>query len=342
MDTKLQELINNCNKMDKLMQKTGDNSAKSIREDIFPIVLVNKAGFDIKLYTNQCPTQPVLDINMSEGLEFLFDWGKSIGHLIVWVAYLYTNHQFDEKFDWKSNAKEQLKFVNKTIEGLYLIFNKLVSINKKVITNNPHDVPIEFYMSIESYIDSAQKVLVGFKSFIMDRLIDSKLDKSHVDDLIKSVSDYASYSMYAINFIIISRGTRILTKWREKLGREEWDKLQVVISSGVPDSGKYGSTRGNCYDGNFMAVLFKNLMNLDNFSNKVYIVPKSEIKIDSVYKVISEYQTAYRIATNKGFDQTYNIYTKMLKNSLEDGERALTYNFTNLAVQQLLSVKNSE
>ena len=74
--------------------------------------------------------------NAMDGLADIFNWGKGVGHLIVWALSLLSAYCSDLNYDWKGDCIKQLENIAETRLNTDGIHNILKNINNKAISPN--------------------------------------------------------------------------------------------------------------------------------------------------------------------------------------------------------------
>lgn len=315
--------------MDDFMITTMATASTKAAQSYYPLILVTGSGtsYQMKRTVDSNPET----FEQMDGLSTLWDWGKGVCHLLVWVGGLVSAHDNDPSFDWKANMNTQLATVRQTIQNLptmAAVFKQLhnTTINTANATTSP---VILIHESVDDMIRAATAILSKTQSFIESAIKNGQLQTTDVDAFISSVSHDATWLMWAVNDVVISRATRAMFSWKEKLSSDEWNNLYVIIGTGVADASSVVTPRGSCVIGNTSAQIFTHLMSPEQHQERVIMYTGDNLTFDIAPQIINPQSVSVQIS--KQFDD--GVYSRMLATDLVQPNNALSTQFTNYSAK---------
>ena len=308
-------------KLDLLMLQTGEDTYHTdfLKKDMYPLMIITDGGGSYQFKEN--PNDTVRKFSDKAGLDALFNWSKGVCHLTVWVhnlLSLYTNEE--TRSDWRSNAQTQQKNIKETISNLPNIKSILDSLNnKKVATESTHDFPVKFYASTFAYIKHARQVLSGTDKFIDKVLQKNSVTVKDIQDLMDKVMNAASWLFHATIYPIHDRTIKTLKLWRCGIPKKRWDKLRVVIASGMPKQGGVGQSRGNCMTGGTAEASLRLFMRQDRWDTHIMIAPSNDLSFDNADKIVPAIIACQKIVKNslnsKSSENSKLLFTALMNPS---------------------------
>ena len=299
---------------------------KDTIKKMYPLMIITNGGTTYKFKKSE--TDTIKQFNNVEGLGTFFDWSKSVCHMTVWSELLLEMYTNGKKAHWKQNAKTQKQNIKATISNLSEIERMLNSIsNKKVAKTSTNDIPVKLKSPPSAYISHAKQILLETYKFVDKILQKNSITDKDVQDLMNNIMNAASWLFNATTYPIQHRTINTLKAWQCAVSKEFWNKLTVVIATGMPETSGLGQTRGNCLNGGTSEATMRLFMNEYNFNTRVLITPSNSTTFDNANEVIPAVTISQRLVKSS-LNSNSSHNSKLLFNSLMNPSDALALEFT--------------
>ena len=129
---------NIANDADNFMTKSMNEAASlaTIKNAYYPIMLISDGCSLFSLKTSK--KSNVLTFNYLDGIMPVWDWGKGVCHLIVWIGSVASILGNNSKYDWKTNLKTQQSNITKLISSLSDTIKYIDSIRNTTSINSKY------------------------------------------------------------------------------------------------------------------------------------------------------------------------------------------------------------
>lgn len=329
----INEIVEFSNKMDNSILAANKEAKKILEHDIYPLLLASNKGQIVQFKLSKDSKTHKFDI--FDGLKEIWDWSKSVAHLLIWSTFVSEAKHRDKDYDWVSKFKEQQKNVKQSYLHLPKIEKFLSTIDQNLVgKKNSVNSPVELVKSPQTYIEKAESILLEYEKFIKQRLMENSFEEKDLKLVLKKTRDSAAWLFYGINHIIVTRSFRNIQQWKKEFGC--FDILKIIISTGMPTAPKgIGSTRGNCLQYNVIANIVKPLVTTDLYQTKIFIVSTSNLTFENAYSSIVENLVASKIG-EIGFKDSNLLFAKLMNEDLQNPSATLTQKFTEFTLKNLM------
>tara|TARA_R110001592_G_scaffold363371_1_gene685747 strand:- start:385230 stop:386345 length:1116 start_codon:yes stop_codon:yes gene_type:complete len=219
------------NSLDREMQDAFTAAKTAVSTiDIYPYMTFAGSG----IYTLYMSKNSVEVFDQTDDASVLFDFAKSIGHIIVLLG-VTTNQA-----NWKEILTIEQQKIEKALENLPVIEKELVRYND--LSQSPQaKIPLAMNITPNRMMTISEAVLEASSSYIDERIRSGDHTLASYQAFAEKYASLFIEVSYAAFYMIEGRTHLQLNKWKEGMGEEQWNKLYVLMAPGAPDGAGIGA-----------------------------------------------------------------------------------------------------